>query len=79
VKIAPAAPLLLIALLTGCALQAGLSHFEPPGVIEPNVQRDQNECFAQSIDGTSQGRGGVLRVNRDAYRRCMEERGYTLG
>jgi hypothetical protein len=55
------------------------SHFEQPAVTEPQLQRDQNECFAQSIDGTSRDRGGLLRVNRDAYRRCMEQRGYTLG
>jgi hypothetical protein len=77
--IAHAGPLLLIALLAGCARQARSSHFEPAGVIEPKLQRDQNECVAQSIDGTSQDRGGVLRINRDAYQRCMEQHGYTLG
>jgi hypothetical protein len=73
-------PLLLIGLLTGCSLETGSSHSERPGMTDPQqLQRDQNECVAQSIDGTSQGRGGLVRVNRDSYRQCMEQRGYTLG
>jgi hypothetical protein len=71
--------LALFALLAGCATASQWSHFERPGTTELEFQRDQNECFAQSIDGTSQERGGLIRVNRDAYRRCMEERGYTFG
>ncbi len=39
---------------------------------------DQNECIAQSIEGSDHARGGLLTVNRDSYRRCMEQRRYTL-
>lgn len=73
-------PLLLIGLITACSLETRSSHFERPGMTDPQqLQRDQNECVAQSIDGTSQGRGGLVRLNRDSYRQCMEQRGYTLG
>ena len=78
VVIARVRAVLLIALLTGCAVGAGSSHFEPSGVTEQQFRRDQNECIAQAIDGTSPDRGGTLRVNRDSFRRCMEERGYPL-
>ncbi len=71
--------LLLIALLTGCAAAVGSSHFQPSGVTEQQFRRDQNECVAQAIDGTGQDRGGVLRLNRDSYLRCMEKRGYLFG
>jgi hypothetical protein len=71
-------PLFLIGLLTGCALEATSSHLGTPGMVEPRVQRDQNECIAQSIDGAGHDRGGLGGVNRESYRRCMEQRGYTL-
>jgi hypothetical protein len=71
-------PLLLVGLLTGCALETTSSHLGTPGAIEPQVQRDENECIAQSIDGAGHDRGGLGGVNRESYRRCMEQRGYTL-
>jgi hypothetical protein len=67
---------LLIGLLAGCASQAWWT-FEKPGMTELQLKLDQNECFSRSIDGTSPDSGGLIRVSRDTYRRCMEERGYV--
>jgi hypothetical protein len=71
--------LLAVGMLAGCTSQAAWWTFEKPEMTELQLQLDQNECFSQSIDGTSPDNvgGGLVRINRDTYRRCMEERGYV--
>ena len=67
---------LLFSMVAGCARETPPS-YEKPGVSQTQLMRDQNECFAQAIDGTNQQYGGLIRVDRDLYQRCMEQRGYT--
>jgi len=71
----PAGWTLLFSLFAGCAPETAPS-LEKPGVSQMQLMRDQNECFAQAIDGTNQQYGGLIRVDRDLYQRCMEQRGY---
>lgn len=44
---------------------------------EAQLKRDRDECFAQSIGAGAVSRLG-LRIDRDAYRACMEGRGYQV-
>lgn len=69
-----------LALLSGCV--AGVAGerwvFEKPGVSEAELRRDRSECFAAAVGVSDMERGGLVRVDRAAYRACMEQRGYTL-
>jgi hypothetical protein len=68
--------LMVLALLGGCA--AGVEHwvFDKPGVADADLKRDRSECFAASVETVKLG--GLFRLDREAYRSCMEQRGYTL-
>ena len=73
------AALLLLALLGGCAPATAPWVFEKSGVPEAQVKRDRDECFAQSIDTDYLNRGGLgFQISRDAYKACMEQRGYRV-
>jgi hypothetical protein len=69
-----------LVLLSGCA--AGVADerwvFEKSGASEAELKRDRSECFAASVGVSDMERGGLVRVDRKAYRACMEQRGYTL-
>jgi hypothetical protein len=45
---------------------------------EAQVKRDANECLAQSLNAGEMNRPGLVRVDRAAYRACMEQRGYAV-
>ena len=64
------------ALLAGCASTKMV--FEKPGVTQADKERDQGVCLRQSID--SSDRDAILLpycVDREAFTKCMEARGYT--
>jgi hypothetical protein len=68
-----ASPLLLIA----CG--SGPLTFEKPGVMVAERERDQKACGLASADDPDHGQILlVYRVDRDAYTKCMVERGYTV-
>jgi hypothetical protein len=75
-----AASLMVLVVLGGCGVgrSTGQWIFEKSGATEAEVKRDRSECFAESVDNPNPDVGGWIRVNREAYRACMERRGYSL-
>lgn len=70
---------LLLTLLSGCASGGGAWVFEKAGATEAQIKRDRDECFAQSIDTEHGNHVAVgLQISRDAYKACMEGRGYRV-
>jgi hypothetical protein len=71
--------LLLLALVGGCApgLGSGQWVFERENTTAAQLKVDQSECFSASMD-LNYHRSGTIRVDRDAYRACMEARGYRI-
>jgi hypothetical protein len=70
---------LLLTLLSGCATGSGAWVFEKPGATEAQIKRDRDQCFAQSIDAEHGNRVAIgLRIDREAYKACMEGRGYRV-
>jgi hypothetical protein len=81
---------LLLGLLPSLGLLAGGSRlglaaeaqqppvFERPGVSETDKRRDENECVRSAIRGRDERTGTrqVFEIDRAAYARCMEARGY---
>ena len=72
------ATLLAVGLLAGCSASAR-EGWTKPGMTQQELDRDTADCLvqAQSVVGSAQG--PRTSVNQDRYRRCMQERGYTLG
>ena len=71
--------LLSLALLAGCATaSAERWRFDKAGITDTDRRRDQNECFALAVDAVTTRPGLLVKMDRDAYRACMERRGYTL-
>ena len=70
------APVVVPALLAGCVSTKMV--FEKPGVTQADKERDQGICLRQSID-SSEPDSIMLPycVDREAYTKCMEARGYT--
>jgi len=70
--------------LSGCTASSGGVGwvFEKPDATDAQTKRDHSECYALSIDAADSDSGvvafGLTRLDRDAYRACMEARGYTL-
>jgi hypothetical protein len=63
--------------LAGCA--TGRLDWDKPGVTHAEQERDENSCLRAAI-GTDRS-GQLLApycIDRDAYTRCMEGRGYTV-
>ena len=49
------------------------------GATEAQIEHDRDECFARSIDTERSDRAAVgLRISREAYKACMEGRGYRI-
>jgi hypothetical protein len=70
---------LLVMLLSGCASTGTMWVFDKAGATDAQVKRDRAECFAESIDTEDSNRAGVgFKLNREAYRACMEGRGYRV-
>ena len=72
------AGLLVATLIAGCSASAR-EGWTKPGMTQQELDRDTADCLvqAQSVVGSAQG--PRTSVNQDRYRRCMQERGYTLG
>ena len=67
------------ALLSGCASGGTTWVFEKSGATEAQIKHDRDECFAESID-TKQTNGVAVgfQISREAYKACMEGRGYRV-
>jgi len=52
--------------------------YEKPGATPDDIKKDQQACFRTSITGEDQIHSNILKLDRDAYKRCMESRGYTF-
>jgi hypothetical protein len=72
---------LLFGLVAGCATAGAreLWSRDQPGATAEDLARDRDACLSESIDTAASSRGPLLlRVDRDAFRACMERRGYHL-
>ena len=70
---------LLLTLFSGCASGSGGWVFEKAGATEAQIKRDRDECFAQSIDTDHSNQVSIgFQISREAYKTCMEGRGYRL-
>jgi hypothetical protein len=72
--------LALVVLCVGCATaEKGRWTFDKAGVSEAVAKKDRSQCFAVSIEGTQTVTNvGLFKPDREAYKACMERRGYTL-
>jgi hypothetical protein len=71
--------LLSLALLAGCATApAERWEFDKPGSTETERKRDRDACFGLAVDAVTTRPGLLMKMDRNAYRTCMEQRGYTL-
>lgn len=69
--------LAVILFLAGCA-STPLA-FDKPGVMKAEREQDENVCLRSAIGVDSTGRlGAAYCVDRDAYIRCMQGRGYAV-
>ena len=69
---------LLLILTSGCAAAEPKPMFEKTGSTEAQTKKDQAACARASVTGEDQVVANILKLDREAYRRCMEGRGYTL-
>jgi hypothetical protein len=69
---------LLLTLLSGCASGGTTWVFEKSGATEAQIKHDRDECFAQSIDTDTNGVAVGFQISREAYKACMEGRGYRV-
>ncbi len=74
-----AALLASLGLLASCASSGSIA-FSKAGVTPADRQRDENTCLRQSI-GYQDDVVILLPfdVDRDAFQRCMQAKGYTMG
>ncbi len=72
--------LTLLTLCAGCVTMPKAERwvFDKPGVAEAARKRDESQCFAAAIDAGATDRASMMKMDRPAYRACMERRGYTL-
>ena len=69
-----------LGLLAGCATTPPAVTYTKPGVVASEREQDENACLRASVG--LDDRGYILLpfdVDREAYRRCMETRGYVAG
>ena len=52
--------------------------FEKPGASQDQIKKDHTTCMRTSVTGEDQVISNLLKLDRAAYKRCMEDRGYTL-
>ena len=69
--------LLVIGLLFGCATR-GLGVYDKPGAPEADLKRDRSACLRASASEGEPFRFSGPTIDRDAFARCMEAKGYTL-
>ncbi len=63
-------------LLVGCA--SSLSVYEKPGVAEADLRRDRAACLRTAASDSEAFRFSGPTIDREAFARCMEAKGYTL-
>jgi len=69
-----------VGLLAGCATSAPAVTYSKAGVVASDRQRDENACLRSSIGSDEQGYLLLpFDIDHEAYRRCMEARGYVAG
>ena len=68
---------LVLILSAGCA-ETPRMVYEKPGATPDQIKKDQQACVRASITGEDQIHSNILKLDRDAYKRCMEGRGYSL-
>ncbi len=68
---------LLLVLSAGCAAEQKLLYGKP-GVTEAQMKKDHTDCFRASVTGESPILSNILKLDREAFKRCMEGRGYTI-
>ena len=69
--------LLSLGVLTGCATQQRMV-YDKAGTTAAARQQDEDQCVRSSITQDTEGRILMLfDVDRNAYARCMQGRGYT--
>lgn len=70
--------LVVIGLLVGCGT-TGLGVYDKPGAPEADVKRDRSACLRASASDSDPFRFSGPTIDREAFARCMEAKGYTLG
>ncbi len=66
----------LLLFLSGCA--TAQVAYDKPGITQAERQHDLSECTRVAISTDERGRLFTLyQIDRDAYARCLEARGYT--
>ena len=68
---------LLLILFAGCVTEPKVL-YEKPGVPEAEMKKDHTACVRDSITGEDQILSNLLKLDRAAYKRCMEGRGYSI-
>lgn len=68
----------IIGLLVGCASGRGLGVYDKPGAPEADVRRDRAACLRASASESDPFRFSGPTIDREAFARCMEGKGYTL-
>jgi len=69
--------LVVIGPLVGCATTS-LGVYEKPGAPEADVKLDRSACLQASASESDPFRFSGPTIDRDAFARCMEAKGYTL-
>ena len=63
--------------LAGCGTHQRLI-YDKPGVTAADAQRDQSECVRGALTQDVSGQIlALVEIDREAYARCMQARGYT--
>jgi uncharacterized lipoprotein YajG len=68
---------LILILSAGCAAEQKML-YEKPGVPEAQMKKDHTACVRESVTGEDQFLSNLLKLDREAYKRCMEGRGYSI-
>lgn len=69
--------MLSVGILAGCATHDRLV-YDRPGLRASDSLRDENECLRGAVGHDAAGRIlTLMQIDRDAYARCMEGRGYA--
>lgn len=69
---------LLLILSAGCATTEPRMLYEKPGTPEAQGKKDHAACMREAITGDDVIVSNILKLDRDAYKRCMEGKGYTV-
>lgn len=70
------AVVMTLGLLSACAMQRTV--YERPGITEEQRKQDQATCIRAAISRDAEWRVlQIVQIDRGAYARCMENRGYV--